>query len=238
MGGFLDILRPEFVLPNGAILMPEAPHPNIARPALSHTKRAFDIGLSVIMLILSFPIWAVIMLAIIWEDGRPVFFTQERWGLGARRFRVVKFRSMYTDSVTLHGNRLAREEDPRIIPIGRLLRSSGLDELPNLINILKGEMSFVGPRALAVDEVVAELDERHHSYETVPGFLERLSVRPGLTGLATIYLPRDAKPRRKFNVDLLYIRRWSLFLDLRLVALSFLISFRGRWETRAKKVRS
>jgi lipopolysaccharide/colanic/teichoic acid biosynthesis glycosyltransferase len=215
--------------------MPQQQTPGYAKPALSVAKRAFDILLSTLMFVLSWPVWIAVILAILWEDGRPVFFTQERWGLGAKKFRVLKFRSMYKDSDALHGIRIAKVGDPRIIPIGRLLRGSGLDELPNLWNIWKGEMSFVGPRALAVEEVVSELDHAYASYEEVPGFLERLSVRPGLTGLATIYLPRDAKPRRKFAVDLLYIRRWSFSLDLRLVALSFLISFRGRWESRSRK---
>jgi len=97
-------------------------------------------------------------------------------------------------------------------------------------------MSFVGPRALAVDEAVRDIDGRYHSYEQVPGFRERLRVRPGLTGLATVYLPRDASPRRKFAYDLLYIRRWSFGLDLKLVVLSFFISVLGRWERRTRKV--
>ncbi|MBW1717674.1 MAG: sugar transferase, partial [Deltaproteobacteria bacterium] len=124
----------------------------------------------------------------------------------------------------------------RITRVGRILRSTGLDELPQLINIFKGEMSFVGPRSLAVAEIVQ--DEKGHvvNYEDISGFYERLSVRPGLTGLATIYIPKDAPPRRKFHYDLLYIRKQSLWLDLRLIFLSFWISFRGKWETRGKKM--
>jgi lipopolysaccharide/colanic/teichoic acid biosynthesis glycosyltransferase len=216
--------------------MPENGAPTIALPSRSLAKRVFDIGLASLMLCITFPVWILIMLGILLQDGWPIFFFQERWGLGARRFHVWKFRSMFKDSVTRFGVRIAKESDPRIIPIGILLRASGLDELPNLLNIWKGEMSFVGPRALAVNEVVAEMDGRYDSYEDVPGFRERLTVRPGLTGLATVYLPRDAKPRRKFAMDLLYIRRWSFWLDLRLVALSFYISFLGRWEKRGNKV--
>jgi lipopolysaccharide/colanic/teichoic acid biosynthesis glycosyltransferase len=217
--------------------MPEGFSYKTPHPARSIRKRGFDILLAALMLLATSPIWAIVTLLIFFEDGRPIFFFQERWGLGGKKFHVWKFRSMYRDSVARFGIRLAKEGDPRIIPVGRFLRASGLDELPNLVNILCGEMSFVGPRALAVDEIVAEMDGRYLSYVDVPGFSERLSVRPGLTGLAKIYLPRDAKPRRKFSVDLLYIRRWSFVVDMRLVALSFYISFLGRWERRGKKIR-
>ena len=204
--------------------------------ARSLLKRGFDVLLAVAMLIISSPAWATIALGILIEDGRPVFFTQERWGQAGRRFRVLKFRTMAKDAVDRHGVRPAQETDARVTRLGRVLRRMGLDELPNLLSILGGEMSFVGPRALAVDEVVREIDGRFHSYEEVPGFRQRLAVRPGLTGLATVYLPRDASPRRKFAYDLLYIRRWSFGLDLKLVVLSFLISVLGRWERRTRKV--
>ncbi len=213
-----------------------SPPSTIPAAARSPLKRAFDVLLALLMLLLSSPLWAAIALLILLEDGRPVFFSQERWGLGARHIRVLKFRTMTKDAVESHGVRLAQEEDARVTRLGRVLRRMGLDELPNLLAILGGEMSFVGPRALAVDEVVREIDGRFHSYEAVPGFRERLAVRPGLTGLATVYLPRDASPRRKFAYDRLYIRRWSLCLDLKLVLLSFLISFLGRWERRTRKV--
>ena len=96
-------------------------------------------------------------------------------------------------------------------------------------------MSFVGPRSLAVGEVVQDEKGRMVQYEDIPGFWERLHVRPGLTGLATIYIPKDALPRRKFRHDFLYVRKQSFWLDLRLIFLSFWISFRGKWETRGKK---
>jgi len=213
-----------------------SPVPPLPAAARSPLKRGFDVLLALLMLVLSSPVWLILALLILLEDGRPVFFTQERWGQAGRRFRVLKFRTMAKDSVDRHGVRLAQESDVRVTRIGRVLRRMGLDELPNLIAILRGQMSFVGPRALAVEEVVGEIDGRYHSYEQVPGFRERLVVRPGLTGLATVYVPRDASPRRKFAYDLLYIRRWSLGLDLKLVILSFLISFLGRWERRSRKV--
>ncbi|MCX6027450.1 MAG: sugar transferase, partial [Chloroflexi bacterium] len=192
--------------------MPKNAQTTTARPpaaARSLLKRGFDVLLAVAMLLISSPAWAAIALLILLEDGRPVFFTQERWGLGAKAISVLKFRTMAKDAVDVHGVRLAQEVDARVTRLGRVLRRMGLDELPNLLSILGGEMSFVGPRALAVDEMVRDIDGRFHSYDEVPGFRRRLAVRPGLTGLATVYLPRDASPRRKFAYDLLYIRRWS-----------------------------
>jgi len=133
------------------------------------------------------------------------------------------------------GLKQAPENDPRITKVGQVLRAMGLDELPQLLNIFRGEMSFVGPRSLAVGEIVKDEKGVIVKYENIPNFRERLRVRPGLTGVATIYIPKDAIPRHKFRYDLLYIRKQSFWLDLRLIALSFWISFRGKWESRGKK---
>jgi lipopolysaccharide/colanic/teichoic acid biosynthesis glycosyltransferase len=111
----------------------------------------------------------------------------------------------------------------------------GLDELPQMISIFRGEMSLVGPRALAVGEILHDDEGRRVAYEEIPDFWKRLSVRPGLTGVTTIYKPKDISPRKKFRYDLLYIRKQSFWLDLRLILMSFLISFRGRWEHRERK---
>jgi lipopolysaccharide/colanic/teichoic acid biosynthesis glycosyltransferase len=170
------------------------------------------------------------------EDGGPVFYRQERWGRNSTRFKAYKFRTMVPNSDQDFGIKQASENDPRITRIGRILRTMGLDELPQMINIFSGDMSFVGPRSLAVGEIVKDEKGDTIGYEEVPGFWDRLSVRPGLTGLATIYVPKDATPRRKFRYDFLYIRKQSFWLDFRLIALSFWISFRGRWETRGNKL--
>ena len=199
-------------------------------------KRPLDIVLSCFMLILSVPVLIPIVLAIKLEDGGSIFYRQERWGKDGRRFWVYKFRTMVTDSDQNYGIKQARENDRRVTRVGRILRAMGLDELPQIFNILLGQMSFVGPRSLAVGEIVEDEQGRALAYETVPGFWERLMVRPGLTGLATIYIPKDATPRRKFRYDLLYIRKQSFLLDLRLIVLTFWISFRGKWESRGKKV--
>ena len=198
-------------------------------------KRLLDIALSTFMLILSLPVSLPIALIIKLEDGGPVFYRQERWGKGGSRFRAYKFRTMVPSSDQEFGILQAKESDPRITRVGRILRAMGLDELPQLINIFRGEMSFVGPRSLAIGEIVRDEKGNTVKYEDIPGFRERLCVRPGLTGLATIYIPKDSPPRRKFRYDLLYIRNMSFRLDLSLIALSFWISFRGKWETRGKK---
>jgi lipopolysaccharide/colanic/teichoic acid biosynthesis glycosyltransferase len=200
-------------------------------------KRPLDVILSFIMIILSLPVSLPIALAIKLEDGGPVFYRQERWGRNGTRFRAYKFRTMVADSDTVFGIRQATENDSRITRTGRLLRAMGLDELPQIINILAGDMSFVGPRSLAVGEIVKDEKGNIVDYEDLPEFRERLQVRPGLTSLATIYIPRDSPPHRKFRYDLLYINRQSFILDLRLIVLSFWISFRGKWETRSQKIR-
>lgn len=199
-------------------------------------KRPLDIVFSCFMLILSMPVIIPIALLIKLEDGGPIFYRQERWGKGGRRFWVYKFRTMDTDSDQDCGIKQAKENDSRVTRVGRTLRSMGLDELPQIVNILLGQMSFVGPRSLAVGEIVEDEQGQALSYETIPGFWERLVVRPGLTGLATIYIPKDSTPRRKFRYDLFYIRNQSFLLDLRLIVLSFWISFRGKWESRDNKL--
>ena len=110
-----------------------------------------------------------------------------------------------------------------------------MDELPQLWNIFRGDMSFVGPRALPINEIQSSNCAQNIPDEAIPGFRERLAVRPGLTGIAQIFADRDVSRARKFRYDLLYIRRRNFWLDIRLILLSFYISFRGRWEVRGDK---
>jgi lipopolysaccharide/colanic/teichoic acid biosynthesis glycosyltransferase len=195
----------------------------------------FDVVLAGAGLVLSAPLWACIAAAIKLEDGGPVFYGQERVGEGGRVFRVLKFRSMIPDAEAKVGARQASERDPRVTRIGRLMRATAADELPQLWNIFKGDMSVVGPRALRPGEIEVQGDGRHVALETVPGFEARCRVRPGLTGVAQIYAPRDIVRRDKFRYDRVYIRRQSFWLDVRLIALSFWITFRGAWEVRGRK---
>ena len=123
-----------------------AQHPEVAPYALSLTKRAMDIFLAAAGLVVSSPLWLVIAIAIILDDGLPVLYSQERVGLNGRIFKLYKFRSMVRDAERKTDPLLSDTDDPRVTRIGRFLRASSLDELPQLINILVGHMSFVGPR--------------------------------------------------------------------------------------------
>ena len=197
-------------------------------------KRTLDLALSGAGLLLSSPLWIAVAIAISVESRGSVFFVQSRVGQRGRRFNALKFRSMTVDAERHVGPVQAVEHDPRVTRVGRVLRASALDELPQLWNIFRGDMSVVGPRALRPDE--PEVGEMTPTpLEDVPGFAERSSVRPGLTGLAQIYAPRDVRRRQKFRFDRLYIRRQSFGLDLYLIALSFWITARGTWEARGPK---
>ena len=199
-------------------------------------KRPLDVILSILMLGFSAPLALVIALAVKMEDGGPIFYRQQRWGRGGAPFGAYKFRTMIPNSDDVFGIKQASANDPRITFVGRFLRAAGLDELPQILNIFKGDMSFVGPRALAVGEILYDESGQRVDYEKYPEFWKRLRVRPGLTGIATIYKAKDIPPRKKFRYDLLYIRRQSFWLDLGLIAMSFWISFRGKWEDRGKKI--
>jgi lipopolysaccharide/colanic/teichoic acid biosynthesis glycosyltransferase len=205
----------------------------IAQP--SWAKRAFDLVLSGTGLVLSAPVWGLIALAVKLEDGGPVFFSQERVGIGGRVFRAMKFRSMIPDAEAKVGALQASKNDPRVTRVGHFLRATAADELPQLWNIFRGDMSFVGPRALRPGEIEVGSGGEHVRLEDVPGFDDRCRVRPGLTGIAQIYAPRDIPRRNKFQYDRIYLRTQSFWLDLRLIALSFWISFRGTWEARERK---
>lgn len=200
-------------------------------------KRPFDFFLSFFGTIISFPLWILIAIAIWLEDRGCPFYCSVRIGKNGGAFKHIKFRTMIRDSDIRFGPLQAGENDHRITRVGKLLRATAMDELPQLWNILKGDMSFVGPRPLlpAEVEVNQNSSEKAISIEEIPGYWKRHSVTPGLTGIAQIFAPRDIIRRRKFNYDLLYIRQQSLWLDIRLVLLSFWITIRGKWESRGKK---
>ena len=199
-------------------------------------KRLLDMALSGGGLIASAPLWAIIAALIKLEDGGPVFFPQERVGRDGRRFEALKFRSMVVNAEANTGPIQSGENDSRITRIGRLLRATAMDELPQLWNIFRGDMSFVGPRALRPGEIEVRGNGVVERLEDVPGFTDRCAVRPGLTGVAQIYAPRDVVRRRKFRYDRFYIRRQSFCFDVRLILVSFWITFRGRWEARGRKL--
>lgn len=202
---------------------------------MSAAKRLLDLLLSVSGLIAAAPVAVLISILIKLEDGGPVLFRQERVGRNGRRFVALKFRSMRPDAEAATGPLQATTHDPRVTRVGRLLRVTAMDELPQLWNIFRGDMSFVGPRALRPGEIEVGGSGRVERLEDVPGFATRCEVVPGLTGVAQIYAPRDVPRRHKFRYDRLYIRRRSMWLDLRLLVVSFWITFRGTWEARGRK---
>ena len=198
-------------------------------------KRLLDVTLSGFGLLVSSPLWLLLAFLIKLEDGGPVFYRQERVGRAGRRFDALKFRSMRPDAEARTGPVQATEDDPRVTRIGRWMRKTAMDELPQLLNIFRGDMSFVGPRALRPGEIEVEADGRLVALEEVPGFDHRIRVRPGLTGLAQVYARRDVPRRHKFRYDRIYVKRRSWWLDVRLILLSFWISLLGTWEARGRK---
>lgn len=201
-----------------------------------YLKRPFDILLSSVGLLISSPLWIVISILIKLNDWGPVFYSQKRVGINGTLFNTYKFRTMIPESDQLYGYKQAGKGDSRITEIGKYLRYTAMDELPQLLSIFNGDMSFVGPRALLPDEIeVNENSKESIAIDQIPGFKYRQSVRPGLTGVAQIYAPRDINRKNKFRYDRIYIKNRSFLLDLKLILISFWITFRGTWESREKK---
>lgn len=199
------------------------------------SKRSLDLLLSGFGLVASTPLWPFIALAIKLDGHGPVFYAQERVGKEGGRFRSWKFRSMVPWADEMFGPLQAWDGDLRVTRAGRFLRATALDELPQLWNIFRGDMSFVGPRALLPEEIEVNGNGDVIPLEKIPGYEERHKVRPGLTGLAQVYAARDIPRRQKFRYDLLYIKKQRLWLDIKLILLSVWISVRGKWETRTPK---
>ena len=190
-------------------------------------KRPLDLTILTAVHIVLAPVWlalwTLIPLAIWLSDRGPVFYTQARVGKGGRIFRAYKFRSMVPDAERYTGAVWAEEEDPRITRVGRILRNRALDELPQVINMWKGDISLVGPRPER-PELAEEFTRRW------PEFGRRLAVRPGLTGIAQVYGRYYTHPRDKVRYDTIYIKRMSPWLDVKLLTLSVLLTFRAKWQ--------
>jgi lipopolysaccharide/colanic/teichoic acid biosynthesis glycosyltransferase len=199
-------------------------------------KRGFDIIVSGAGLLVFAPVAVVIAAAIKLEDGGPVFFVQERVGRDCRVFPAFKFRSMIVDAERHTGAIQATANDPRVTKTGRLLRATAFDELPQLWNIFRGDMSIVGPRPLRPGEADTTADGEPLPLSAIPGYEQRHRVRPGLTGVAQVHAPRDVPRDEKFQYDLTYVEQASFWLDLKLIMQSFWITARGRWEHRGPKV--
>jgi lipopolysaccharide/colanic/teichoic acid biosynthesis glycosyltransferase len=165
------------------------------------------------LLVLAAPVILILMALVRLTSRGPAIYKQRRLGLGGRPYEILKLRSMRHDCERLTGPLWAKAGDTRVTPLGRFLRRSHLDELPQLWNVIRGEMSLVGPRPER-PEFVAELEL------VIPDYRERMQVRPGITGLAQVQLPADANlddVRRKVRCDLHYVRRMTPWLDLKIM---------------------
>lgn len=182
-------------------------------PRFRGVKRAFDLIVSVPLLVVSAPLILIVGILIRFDSTGPVIYSQKRLGVDGRVFTIYKLRTMREDAESA-GASYATENDPRITRIGRLLRKTRIDEIPQLLNVILGDMSLIGPRP--------ERPENEHMLETaIPGFHLRTCIRPGLTGWAQICAPyanTTEQSGRKLEYDLYYIRNASIALDLRIAA--------------------
>lgn len=176
------------------------------------SKRALDLVLSLILVVLTSPILLITAIAIKVEDGGPVFYKQKRCTKDAVEFDILKFRSMIVDAEK-HGVTPCKEGDPRITKVGKIIRATRIDELPQILNILRGDMSFVGPRPERIEHVQQYTKE-------LPEFAYRMRVKGGLTGYAQIYGKYNTSAYDKLRLDLMYIENMSLMQDLKLIVLT------------------
>ncbi|WP_124728454.1 sugar transferase [Staphylospora marina] len=177
-------------------------------------KRVLEVIFSVALLIFTLPVLVLVAIAIKLESPGPVFYKQERVGLNGKVFNIIKLRSMRTDAEK-NGPQWAAKNDPRVTRVGKFIRKTRIDELPQLINILRGDMSLIGPRPER-PMFTEQFDKE------IPGFKNRLKVKPGLTGWAQVNGGYEATPAEKLEMDLYYIRNQSLKLDMEIL-------FRTAW---------
>jgi lipopolysaccharide/colanic/teichoic acid biosynthesis glycosyltransferase len=187
------------------------------------TKYCFDFSMALLVLICSAPFWLVIIFGIWWEDPGPIFFVKNSVGKNGINFRQLKFRTMIRDAEKETGPVLAAIDDDRMLSIGRFLRQVALDELPQVINILRREMSFVGPRPQRTMLVYQYLND-------IPRYALRHRVRPGLAGLAQVFGHYYVTPAQKLRFDKIYVRHMGLWFDLKIVLCAFLTVFWFRWQ--------
>lgn len=179
-------------------------------------KRLIDIVCSLILLVIASPVMLVTALAIKLYDGGPALYKQVRCTINEKEFYILKFRSMRTDAEKDGVARLASKNDSRITPIGKFIRAVRIDELPQLINILKGEMSFIGPRPERPEIIKQYMEE-------MPEFAFRMKVKAGLAGYAQVYGKYNTTPYDKLKLDLSYIENYSVWLDIKLMLLTLKI---------------
>ncbi|MDB5308229.1 MAG: wecA 1 [Gemmataceae bacterium] len=178
-------------------------------------KVMLDYLVAVLLLPLALPLIGLAVFAVKLTSPGPAFYTQTRVGLNGRRYRIIKIRTMHRDCELKSGIRWARKNDDRVTRVGKFLRKTHIDELPQLFNVLMGEMSLVGPRPERPEVIQAK-----GLHQLVPGYNQRLRVKPGVTGLAQVQLPADTditSVRYKVVYDLYYVQHQGLLLDLRLI---------------------
>ena len=187
-------------------------------------KRVFDFTCSLLALIILSPVFLVVAIMLLWQGDGSVFFKQERIGYKGKTFNILKFRTMRADSESDGEPQLAKTNDERLTRIGKFLREHHLDELPQLVNVLKGEMSFVGPRP-----------ERRYFIEKIrlenPNYDYLYMIRPGLTSMATLhngYTDTMEKMLKRLEMDLEYLQKRSLWLDLKLIFTTFVYIVNGK----------
>ena len=173
-------------------------------------KHFFDFIISLFLIILISPIIIIFSIMIKIEDGGKVFFKQERVGKNTKVFKIIKFRSMVENATKMKGGHSIYENDPRITKIGKFLRKTSLDELPQLFNIIKGDMSFIGPRP-----PLTFYPKDYHEYED--WVKVRFQMRPGMTGLAQVNGRNDIDWYERFKYDVEYVKKWSLLFDLKII---------------------
>ena len=191
-------------------------------------KRTGDIVFAAAALVLSLPFWIWAMLAILLTDGWPFLYPQTRVGRKGRVFRIYKFRSMIRDAERGVGAVFSQRDDPRVTRVGRIMRKSAIDEIPQLLNILRGDMSWVGPRAARPEEVTQYLQQ-------IPSYHMRHQVRPGLTGLAQVWGSDYDDIREKLAYDLRYVRERSLWVDIELYVRSWANTLLARWDAARRR---
>lgn len=182
---------------------------------------------SLALLVLS-PLLIVLAVLVMSDTPGPAFFVQERWGRRGKKIRVLKFRTMYADDGDAAGTIQAAPNDPRVTRLGRLLRRTNMDELPQLVNVLRGDMSLIGPRCHAIGMLGGGMPYE----ELVPEYHLRHEMRPGITGLAQAsgYRGPTVDPERarsRIELDLFYVRRFSLWLDLKIAVRTIASEWRG-----------
>jgi lipopolysaccharide/colanic/teichoic acid biosynthesis glycosyltransferase len=216
--------RPTIILEGGRIWI----YPSVLSPTERLVKRILDVVLASLLILVLSPVIVVTAAVVLIRDGRPIFYSDERAGLFGRPFRLRKFRTMRRGAEEERAALWSQSEtagpafkvvgDPRITPLGRVLRRFSLDELPQLFDVLAGRMSLVGPRPAGLDEL-AQYEDRHRL---------RLTVRPGVTGLWQVRRRLDNSFEQRMDDDLEYIQRWSILLDLWIVLRTVRVVLAGR----------